>query len=373
MAADPSQSKTEVVAPHRVGQAAAIQTQGRRFRAFPDVAKVAAIFAVVTVHTCAGPNEQLGILTDATWTATTAVETFTRWCVPIFIMVSGMLLLQSRTAAQSPRSFYARRASRIVIPLVGWTIFYRAFIEHTGPHANFEETVQAIYSGQPYYHLYFLFVIAGLYMICPYLARGIDGLSQRQLAALTVTTLIVCFLWTGVSPWLPPTGSNAFSIFAPYVGYFLAGCWLGRVRLDRQLVLGAVMIFCLVGVASTLATYEFAHISTPLDWRYLYGYTTPTVMVMSLAVFVALRWACERREEAVPIKHMVALHYVGEATFGIFLIHPFFLTLWLEHYPQPIEALHLLWWLPATVIGLIAVSFICTILMKQIPGLRRLV
>src|SRR5690349_7779594 len=82
-------------------------------RAFPDVAKIAAIFAVVTVHVCSAPNENLGVLTGHTWFATVAIEVFNRWCVPLFVMVSGMLLLQPRTAAQSPISFYRRRAARI--------------------------------------------------------------------------------------------------------------------------------------------------------------------------------------------------------------------------------------------------------------------
>lgn len=342
----------------------------RRLAAFPDVAK---IFAVVTVHTAANPNEGLTTLTGKTWFVTTAIEIFSRWCVPLFIMVSGMLLLQSRTAAQSPRAFYARRASRIAIPLIGWTIFYRLFIPHTGLHPNVEETVQAIYSGQPFYHLYFLFVIAGLYLICPYLARAIDGLSQRQLGALTVGALLLGFFWVGVPPWLPSTGANGFSLFAPFVGYFLAGCWLGRVRIDKELVLGGAVVFVLVGIAASLATYEFAHISTALDWHYLYGYTVPTVAIMTLCVFVALRWFCERREERGPIRHIQTLHYIGETTFGIFLIHPFFLTLWLEHEAMPTEALGLLWWLPVTVLGLVLIGFVFTLVIKQIPGLRRLV
>jgi len=95
---------------------------------------------------------------------------------------------------------------------------------------------------------------------------------------------------------------------------------------------------------------------------------------MSLCVFVAIRYLCERREARRPVVHMQALHYVGEATFGIFLIHPVFLQLWKEHRPAaPLEASVIAWWLPATVLMLIAISFVCTIAMKQIPVLRRFV
>ncbi|MET0557569.1 MAG: acyltransferase family protein [Solirubrobacterales bacterium] len=347
---------------------------GGRLEAFPDVAKIAAIVGVVTVHAASAPNDAFGTLTDKTWFVSVLVEVAFRWCVPVFVMVSGMLLLRARTAEMAPGVFYRRRLARVAVPLVGWTVFYRLFTGWTGPDPSFEENVQAVYGGVPYFHLYFLYLIAGLYLVAPYLARAIRDLSQRQLGALSIGALAVGFLWGGVPPWLPATSSNAFSLFAPFVGYFLAGCWLSRVRLDRQLVRGSVAVFVLVGIASALATYEFAHSGTRLDWHYLYGYTTPSVIVMSLCVFVAIRYLCERREARRPIRHTQALHYVGEATFGIFLIHPALFMLWIQSSEGiPSEAPELIWWLPLTVAGLIAISFACTLAMKRIPYLRRLV
>jgi surface polysaccharide O-acyltransferase-like enzyme len=349
------------------------RSAGGELKAFPDVAKIAAIVAVVIVHTCSIPNFDLAGLTGKTWFVTTVFEIFNRWCVPLFVMVSGMLLLQSKTAAESPGSFYRRRASRIAIPLIGWSIFYRFFANWTGPNPSFEENVQLLYGGVPYFHLYFLYLIAGLYLICPYLARAIDGLTQSQLAGLSIGALAFGFFVLGVPPWLPGTGANAFSMFLPFVGYFIAGAWLARVKIDRQLVVAGGAMFVLIGIAASLATYEFAHTSTRLEWAYLYNYATPTVIVMSVWVFIAIRYLCEAREARGPIRHMKALHYVGEATFGVFLIHPVFFTLWTQHGPHPIEASTLVWWVPLTVFGLIALAFACTIAMKRIPVLKRFV
>ncbi len=95
---------------------------------------------------------------------------------------------------------------------------------------------------------------------------------------------------------------------------------------------------------------------------------------MSLAALIALRFAVESREARRPIRHMRALHYLGEATFGIFLIHPLFYTLWLQSSEGiPTTPAELAWWLPVTVAGLIAISLACTLALKQFPYLRRLV
>lgn len=349
------------------------EISGRKLSAFPDVAKIVAIFGIVTIHIAAPTSENFHIVTAQAWDAAVLLETATRWSVPLFVMVSGMLLLTEKTAHESPLVFYRRRAHRIAIPLIAWTLLYTAYSEHTGPHTSFAENVEAIYSGRPYYHLYFLFVIAGLYLVCPFIARAIKGMTDRQLGLLSAGALVFGFLWMGVPPWLPGSGSNAFSLFVPYIGFFLAGRWLGRVRLDRELVAWCVVAICVLIGSTAFETYLWVHAEGLATGRYFYGYLSPPVILASLACFVIVRYLTERREQRKPIAHMKALHFAGEATFGIFLIHPFFFTELQRHYAVP-TALHtLLWWWPVTVIGLVLVCFACTVLLKQVPVLRRIV
>ena len=352
-------------------EAAGLQRPG--LTAFPDVAKIIAIFAIVTIHVAAPASEGFGVLTDRTWGTAVLLETAARWSVPLFVMVSGMLLLTEKTVAESPLVFYRRRAARIAIPLLVWSLLYRLYLEHTGPQASFLEHVQALYSGQPYYHLYFLFVIGGLYLICPFLARAIDGMGQRQLGLLSAGALVIGFLWMGVPPWLPGTGANAFSLFAPYVGFFLAGRWLGRAKLDRELAWWCAGVFLVLLATTALETYLWVHAEGLENGRYFYGYLSPPVILMTLAIFVVIRYLTERRERRKPIRHMRALHFLGEATFGIYLIHPYFFTLFQRSYAVP-DALHTLaWWWPATVVGLVLVSFAATVAIKQVPVLKRIV
>jgi surface polysaccharide O-acyltransferase-like enzyme len=346
---------------------------GRKLSAFPDVAKIVAIFGIVTIHVAAPASEGFHVLSGRVWAAAVVVETATRWSVPLFVMVSGMLLLTDGTARQNPLAFYRRRAHRIAIPLIVWTLLYRLFLEHTGPQASLGEHIEAIYTGQPYYHLYFLFVIGGLYLICPFLARAIKDMSQSQLGLLSGGALLLGFLWMGVPPWLPGSGSNAFSLFAPYVGFFLAGRWLGRAELDKGLVRGCLVVFLVLLVSTAFETYLWVHAEGPTYGRYFYGYLSPPVILMSLTIFVVIRYLIEQRERRKPILHMRALHFLGEATFGIFLIHPFFFTELQRHDAPPTALPALAWWWPATVVGLVLVCLACTVVLKRIPGLRRIV
>ena len=91
-------------------------------------------------------------------------------------------------------------------------------------------------------------------------------------------------------------GLNAVTRFLPYVGYYLAGYVLSTAevtewtqRLSRRL--------CRRGLAATAVGSGVlaARYGWTTNGYFLYDYLSPTVMVMSLAVFVAARgWQPKR-------------------------------------------------------------------------------
>lgn len=46
------------------------------------------------------------------------------WVVPVFVMISGALILGSRMATESPARFYRRRALRLVPAIIAWHLIY---------------------------------------------------------------------------------------------------------------------------------------------------------------------------------------------------------------------------------------------------------
>lgn len=50
--------------------------------------------------------------------------TFLRPCVPLFVMLTGMLLLPVR---QEAGRFYRKRITRVAVPFLIWSVFYNLF------------------------------------------------------------------------------------------------------------------------------------------------------------------------------------------------------------------------------------------------------
>ncbi|WP_415186318.1 acyltransferase family protein [Shimwellia blattae] len=81
--------------------------------------RILSIFAVIVLHQASAFS--LYENTSLEWWVVDFYNSFARWCVPVFIMLSGYLLLHKEEGFYV---FYRKRLSRILIPLIFWSFFY---------------------------------------------------------------------------------------------------------------------------------------------------------------------------------------------------------------------------------------------------------
>src|SRR5690606_39050828 len=88
-----------------------------------DAARWLAALAVVLLQCAAQAVSDADAYGSRDWLAANLYDSAVRWCVPVFVMVSGALMLDGNKPLEA-RQFYARRAARICAPLIFWTVFY---------------------------------------------------------------------------------------------------------------------------------------------------------------------------------------------------------------------------------------------------------
>src|SRR5690242_14254521 len=86
---------------------------------YGDAARVLGTIAVVVGHVC-----DLAVFNPETktadWWFCNLADAASRWAVPVYIMLSGSLLLDpARTEA--PKDFYKKRLARLGIPILFWS------------------------------------------------------------------------------------------------------------------------------------------------------------------------------------------------------------------------------------------------------------
>lgn len=144
--------------------------------------RIFSILAVIILHTSSVYVEN-GIANssfDMNWWISDAFDSVTRWCVPVFVIISGYLLLGKN---ESVSIFFKKRASKILIPLIFWSLFYTLYsvllMIHSNHHLKIKEIIYPFIVGKPYYHLWFVFMIPFLYLITPLLRECMDKISQK--------------------------------------------------------------------------------------------------------------------------------------------------------------------------------------------------
>ena len=336
-----------------------------------DAMRAAAALAVVLLHVCSDVDDSLSSGPLSGWWAGTIGDTFSRWAVPVFVMISGALLLSSK-AQLSPLAFYRRRARKILVPLLFWSVFYTWLRMATAPsaydaaHGWWWNVLEPIVMGLPYHHLWFLYVIAGLYLAGPFLHVFVQASSPQLLRSFLVVGFLMATAFSVSTTLLGGNSGPMFFLFPLYIPYFVAGYYLRTLSTSRPrlFVSVAVVAGC---VALLSALYYWLQPLGPDNADELsHSPLSLPVMVMSLAVFQFGLFAPVERLGRASVS---IIRTLSAASYGIYLIHPF----WLEVFFKlgfSARWVHPLLGIPAMTLAAFAVSTLTTMLLARIPLLR---
>lgn len=290
--------------------------------AWMDFARVAAMAAVVLVHVCSPfVSETYTDLGTPTWWVAHVVDAVTRWCVPLFVMISGALLLRPKD--EDVTAFYRKRWARIGVPLVVWTTAYLLW-QQWREGIGFPDALAQVASGAPSIHLYFLYVIAGLYLFTPFLRTVVAHTPRTGLwwfagAALAVgATDQLLALVDGAG------GATATTRFLPFLGFYLLG-WLltdGGPR-NRDVRHGSAAF-----VAGTTVTVLGAWGAATAEGGWgpgaesVYDFLSPNMILASVGAFLLLRACGTRLAEKGPASltnRTIAV--LSGLSLGVYLVH----------------------------------------------------
>lgn len=279
--------------------------------AWMDSARVLAIAAVVLIHVLAPTVEGRDIeFGSAGWWVANALNSASRWCVPVFLMIAGALALDPARVSR-PRDFYRRRWQRIGIPLSFWTMFYLAFRALVlGQDLTPDRAASDVARGSPFLQLYFLYVLAGLVVITPFLKVITRHATWRMQLGFGVV-LLALGLGDQVVSYAGGVGEpNLVTRFLPFAGYYVLGWCLRDLLLTRRWVapVWAALAGSIALTAALAAANDFGALG-----RYAYGFLSPTVAVMSVTAYLLLHRVLRSRGDS--------LRRWAPLAFGVFLVH----------------------------------------------------
>ena len=95
---------------------------------FADYMRVTATLAVILLHAAGDllySFDKNDLLNSYWWTGN-VIDSCVRWCVPVFVMLSGSLLLNPNKE-EAIGEFLKKRMMRVLVPFVFWSVIYTMY------------------------------------------------------------------------------------------------------------------------------------------------------------------------------------------------------------------------------------------------------
>jgi surface polysaccharide O-acyltransferase-like enzyme len=304
------------------------------------------------------------------WWTVNIYDSISQACVPLFILLSGALLLQP-SKIEPLGIFFKKRLKRIGLPFLLWGIVYfgwRYFVNNET--LTLGSILQGIETG-PYYHFWFLYMIFGLYLITPIL-RVLVANSERKILRYSI------FLWfvgTAIIPLIGLFDNNILNnkIFLPvgWVGYFILGTYLLKVRIKPLFL--SLSLFAGLLVTSIGTYFITLQVGGGSSYFFL-NELSANVILTSVSLFLLLRNVSPVRLQNRFPRFDWLIHKIGQNTLPIYLIHVIVLETLQKGYlgfAISVNTLNPAFEIPLLAVITLFISLAIVLLLKKIPLLKR--
>ena len=292
-----------------------------------DLLRIWSCFWVIVSHV-QSPfywRDKIGNGTWGGWMEQVIIAAISRFAVPCFIMISGVIWLHKGNDV-SIKSLWKKRIPRLFTSLLFWSILYAIFTEWSNKKFEIYRFVKNVFCGN--YHLWFLYMFIGVYTVIPL----IQYISKSE--KLFRYLLVLSGIFTSVIPTMKKIPilekSQIFNyifntinfkfalggVFYVMLGHFLDDYVNNCVRRRALVVLGglSLLITILLGRFECIVTQ-----TKNFNW---FDYYALNIILYSIGVFSIFK-----KDFKLPQMCTDLISKVSKLSFGIYLIHDFYKVL----------------------------------------------
>jgi surface polysaccharide O-acyltransferase-like enzyme len=247
-----------------------------------------AITLVILLH-AANTVLKASSVPEAYWWTAVVYKSLALPCVPLFVMLSGALLLKRSKLREPIRVFLNKRIKRLGLAVIFWSAVYLTWSFYITQSSinlvNIGEGILFSLFGGAYYHFWFIYLIVGIYLFTPILRVVIAG--HRKVVRY------LCLLWfigVAIMPLIEIATGHTLNpitfILSGWTGYFVLGSYLKRVKV-RSVLLYTFLIMSFIGTlfGTWLMNYPLKYLQLN---NYFFDYLTINIILGSCALFMIL-------------------------------------------------------------------------------------
>lgn len=246
------------------------------------------------------------------------IQVLVRWAVPVFILISGFLLLNPDK--DMPLVKIKHYVLRMVFVLVTFGYAY-CLIESVVSRGMENIPMQLLLSvrnllaGKSWAHMWYVYMLIGLYLITPMLRIFVLYADRRTMCFTLTVLFVLTILRPTIQQLIGLECAELIPVRTPYLFYYLMGYMIYRYPIKFK----KAVILLVVGITGTMATLLIRN-DIPLSIA-----QPDNAFVAMYAIGLFVLSMKNKKDKQNVWKRFV--NTVSKYSFGIYLLHPFFLNL----------------------------------------------
>lgn len=283
-----------------------------------NLLRVIAIILVILLHSNA--TQLMKALNGETSMAVSvvldAISVVTRIAVPLFVLISGRYVLASLDR-MTLKEFYSKRVARLLYPMVFWSFIF-FFISYIGIKGTtvlsyLKDFATGFAYNMASIHIWYLFMLLGLYLVSPIIYRFIKNLNSKK---LIIVGIVLTAMGFGVEIAKNLSGINVWAFWwLEFLGLYVMGYATKDIKVKKRSVLMISAI--VIEVIATLVSCLLFVSGNMLGMVFFWG-LTPTTTATAILVYMYFN-NLEIKESGVTRQ--------AKYTLGVYLFHPIILIL----------------------------------------------
>ena len=247
-----------------------------------------------------------------------AIINSSHFAVPVFIMVTGYLLLNPEKDI-SINKIIQKYVFRMIIVLFTFGVFF-AWLEIIFDTKTFNifQVFTSIYNviiGNTWDHMWYLYMLIGLYLITPILRKFVYNSTNKEIKYFLLLNLIFLSIFSQIKSFFDIDIDFYIPISSIYPFYYVLGYYIGntpRTKSNRKIVATSIIICFVILILSAIK-----NVSDLAD------YHSFIVIILSASIFILVRDTSEYYK-----KHYGSfLKLISRCSFGMYVIHMFFINI----------------------------------------------
>lgn len=335
-----------------------------------DLVRVIACFFVIVNHT----NSQIFVNTTPSveWFISLTYFFVSKIAVPLFVIISGYLLLDRQDSYYNNFCRIMRMATVLFFASLG---YYLYFVSLGRIYSSFSwvEFLGIIVKGPMTGAFWYLYLYIGLLIMLPFLQKLVKGMERKDFHVFFAISAVVYGIWPILEHYVPVielSENLELPLFASYVAMLMLGYYFKKYAVSRKNTkIGSAVIFVVAIAFNVIATYmEYTYVSQDSNkYLFLDERTFFPIVLAACCVFYIFK---DMKLHGF-VGRIISL--AGSCAFGIYLLSDFligyfqFVFDFFSRYMSPILAVLIMeGWI--FVLGFVVIYFV-----KKIPIIKELV